>query len=64
MKFELAVLPGDGIGPEVIAEAVKVLDAVGKRYGHTFKYHYDLIGGAAIDKYGVALTDECLAMCK
>lgn len=64
MNFRLAVLPGDGVGPEVVAEAVKVLNAVGSRYGHTFKYQYDLIGGAAIERYGVALTDDCLAMCK
>ncbi|MEW6142990.1 MAG: 3-isopropylmalate dehydrogenase [Chloroflexota bacterium] len=64
MKFELAVLPGDGVGPEVVAESVKVLNATGNRYGHSFKYQYGLIGGAAIDRHGVALTDDCLAMCK
>jgi len=64
MKFELAVLPGDGIGPEVVAEAIKVLEAVGRRSGHEFVFHYGDIGGAAIDKHGVALTQETLKMCK
>ena len=64
MKFELAVLPGDGIGPEVAAEAVKVLEAIGRRSGHAFVFHYGDIGGAAIDKHGVALTQETLKMCK
>lgn len=64
MKFELAVLPGDGVGPEVIAEAIKVLKAVGKRFGHEFNLHYELVGGAAIDESGVALTPETLKMCR
>ncbi|MBE0415060.1 MAG: 3-isopropylmalate dehydrogenase [Dehalococcoidia bacterium] len=64
MKFDITVLPGDGIGPEVAAEGVKVLEAVGKRYGHFFKLDYGLIGGVAIDQFGVALTKETLAMCK
>ncbi len=45
MKFELAVLPGDGIGPEVVAEGVKVLQAVGQKYGHEFILHRGLGGG-------------------
>ncbi|MBI2908585.1 MAG: 3-isopropylmalate dehydrogenase [Chloroflexi bacterium] len=64
MKFELAVLPGDGIGPEVVAEAVKVLQAVGKKFGHNFSLHYGLVGGVAIDETGLALTAETLKMCK
>ena len=64
MKFDIAVLPGDGIGPEVAAEGVKVLEAVAKRFGHELALHYGDIGGVAIDKYGVALTKETLAMCK
>lgn len=64
MKFELAVLPGDGVGPEVVAEAIKVLEAIGKRFGHQFNLHYGLIGGAAIDRFGVALAAETLRMCK
>jgi len=57
------MLPGDGVGPEVAAEAVKVLEAVGKRFSHDFALHYGDIGGIAIDKYGVALTKETLQEC-
>jgi len=64
MQFNLAVLPGDGVGPEVTAEAVKVLRAIGKRFGHTFNLRYGLIGGAAIDESGVALTPQTLKMCR
>ena len=48
-KFKIVVTPGDGIGPEVIAEAVKVLKAIGCKYGHTFDLRNELIGGVAID---------------
>ncbi|MFH0768174.1 MAG: 3-isopropylmalate dehydrogenase [Chloroflexota bacterium] len=64
MKFDLAVLPGDGIGTEVIAEGVKVLEAVGKKFSHQFELHYGLIGGIAIDQTGEALTKETLKMCQ
>lgn len=64
MEFRVAVLPGDGVGPEVVAAALKVLDAVGKAFGHRFVYKEGLVGGAAIDAYGVALTDETLEMCR
>jgi 3-isopropylmalate dehydrogenase len=64
VKFDLAVLPGDGIGPEVIAEGIKVLKAVGRGFGHEFNLHYGLVGGAAIDQFGVALAAEALQMCK
>jgi 3-isopropylmalate dehydrogenase len=63
VKFNLAVLPGDGIGPEVIAEAVKVLEAVGKKFGHSFSYSYGLVGGVAIEKEGTALSKNTLKMC-
>ena len=49
MNYKIAVIPGDGIGPEVTAEAVKALDAAGKKFGHEFDYTYLLAGGAAID---------------
>ena len=62
MDFNIAVLPGDGIGPEVIAEGVKTLDAVGKRFGHSFRYTYDDVGGVAIDKHGTALKPETVEM--
>jgi len=60
----LSVLPGDGIGVEVTAAAVKVLDAVGKKYGHDFEYEYALVGGAAVDEVGTALPDETMELCK
>ncbi len=52
MKAGIVTLPGDGIGVEVVAEGVKVLDAVGRTYGHTFTFQECLIGGAAIDAVG------------
>ena len=64
MKFDLTVLPGDGIGPEVTAEGIKVLQAIGSRFGHDFNLHYGLIGGIAIDKTGKALTQDTLKMCQ
>jgi 3-isopropylmalate dehydrogenase len=64
VKFELAVLPGDGIGPEVVNEGVKVLQAIGKKFGHEFNLHYGLIGGVSIDRTGEALTGETVEMCK
>jgi 3-isopropylmalate dehydrogenase len=64
MQFELAVLPGDGVGPEVTNEAVKVLEAIGNRSGHRFKLHYGLVGGVAIDKEGTALSEDTLKVCQ
>ncbi len=64
MKYSIAVLPGDGVGPEVIAEGTKVLDAIGKLYGHEFHYRTGLVGGAAIDKVGVALPDDVVPLCR
>ena len=64
MNFNVAVIPGDGIGPEIVNEARKVLDAVGSKYGHTFDYTEVLMGGVSIDAHGVPLTDEALATAK
>lgn len=64
MQFDVAVLPGDGIGPEVVAEALKVLESVGEKAGHQFNLYYQLVGGIAIDKTGSALPDETLKMCR
>lgn len=64
MKAKLTLLPGDGIGPEVVAEAVRVLDTLAQKFGHTFDYAERLMGGCSIDKFGVALTDETLADCR
>ena len=63
-KIKLAVLPGDGIGPEVIEQAVKVLDAVAERYGHFFSYCYGDIGAIAIDHTGSPLPEETLEACR
>lgn len=64
MKYKIAVIPGDGIGPEVIAEALKALDAVGKKYGHDFEYTKALAGGCAIDAKGKCLPEETVEICK
>lgn len=64
MECNLAVIKGDGIGPEVVTEAIKVLDAVGKKYDHTFHYEEILMGGCSIDATGVPLTDEAVAVAK
>ena len=64
MNVSLVLLPGDGIGPEVVGAAVRVLEAVASRYGHTFSFLEYLIGGCSIDRYGTALTDGVLAGCK
>jgi 3-isopropylmalate dehydrogenase len=64
MKKDIVLLPGDGIGPEVIAAAQQVLDAVAARYGHAFVYEEHLIGGCAIDANGISLTEETLTACQ
>jgi len=61
---KIAVLPGDGIGPEVIKEAVKVLDTAAGIYGFTLEYEFAEIGGAAIDKHGRALPESTLSLCE
>ena len=64
MDYKIAVIPGDGIGPEVIDETVKVLDKIGINFGHSFKYEYLLAGGCAIDEKGTPLPDETLEACR
>jgi 3-isopropylmalate dehydrogenase len=64
MQFNLVVLPGDGVGPDVINEAVKVLQVVAGKFGHRFDLRYGLVGGIAIDEAGEALTKETLKMCR
>jgi 3-isopropylmalate dehydrogenase len=64
MEKKITVLKGDGIGPEIVNEALKVLDKIGAKYGHKFDYTYVDIGGCSIDKYGVPITDEGMALCK
>lgn len=64
MNYKIAVIKGDGIGPEIVDEAVKVLNKVGDVYGHTFEYTEALAGGAAIDMTGVPLPEETLDVCR
>ncbi len=64
MEKTIAVLPGDGIGPEVTAAAVKVLQSIAMRYGHTFHLKHALIGGSAVDAYNNPLPDETVAVCE
>ncbi|MCD8083784.1 MAG: 3-isopropylmalate dehydrogenase [Clostridiales bacterium] len=64
MEGKIVTIPGDGIGPEIVREACKVLDRVGSVYGHTFTYTEILMGGCSIDAYGVPLTEEALATAK
>lgn len=64
MSFKIGCIRGDGIGPEIVNEAVKVLDAVAKKYNHDFQYTDILLGGASIDATGVPLTDEAIATSK
>ncbi|MCK4784422.1 MAG: 3-isopropylmalate dehydrogenase [Desulfobacteraceae bacterium] len=63
MEGKVVVLPGDGIGPEITAEAVKVLKAVEKKYDHKFELIYDDVGGASLDKHGVPIRKETLEKC-
>ncbi len=64
MELKITCIPGDGIGPEIVNEAKKVLDKVAEKYGHTMNYTDILMGGASIDVYGVPLTDEAIAAAK
>ena len=64
MECKIAVISGDGIGPEIVREAKKVLDVVADKYGHTFNYTDVLMGGASIDVHGVPLTDEAIETAK
>ena len=64
MNLKITCIPGDGIGPEIVAEAKKVLDAVAEKYGHLIAYTDILMGGASIDVHGVPLTDEAIETAK
>jgi len=64
LNFNITLLPGDGIGPEVVGEAVRVLDVIASKYNHTFNFKEQLMGGCSIDKHGSSLTDEALADCQ
>ena len=64
MELNIGVIRGDGIGPEIVTEAIRVLNKVGEVYGHTYKYNELLMGGASIDVHGIPLTDETVAIAK
>lgn len=64
MECQIGVISGDGIGPEIVTEAKKVLDQIGKKYGHLFHYTDILMGGCSIDATGVPLTDDAIAAAK
>lgn len=64
MNYKIALIHGDGIGPEIVNEAINVLDAIAKKYNHTFNYKNILMGGCSIDAYGVPLTNEALEVAK
>ena len=63
MKLKIAKLPGDGIGPEVVEQAVKAVDAVCKRFGHSAEYSFAYAGACAIDRYGDAFPEESYRVC-
>ena len=64
MNYNIAVIKGDGIGPEIVTEAMKVMDEAAEKFGHTFNYTQVLMGGCSIDATGVPLTDEAIETCK
>ena len=64
MSYRVGVISGDGIGPEIVAEARKVLDCIGEKYGHTFEYEEILMGGCSIDATGEPLTEQAIAQAK
>jgi 3-isopropylmalate dehydrogenase len=64
MEYNIAVIKGDGIGPEIVTEAMKALEVVGEKYGHTFHFTECYAGGNAIDKFGIPLPQETLDTCK
>ena len=64
MNLKIGVIKGDGIGPEIVTEAMKVLDKIGSKYGHTLEYTQLLMGGASIDVHGIPLTDETVTQAK
>ena len=64
MEYNIAVVKGDGIGPEIVSEAMLVLHKVGEKFGHKFGFQEVLAGGCSIDKNGIPLTDETIEICK
>lgn len=64
MEYNIAVVKGDGIGPEIVNEAIKVLNCIGERFSHKFNYTEVLAGGCSIDEYGIPLTQDTINICK
>ncbi|MFL7868605.1 MAG: 3-isopropylmalate dehydrogenase [Anaerolineales bacterium] len=64
MEANIVLLPGDGIGPEIVTEAVRILETIARKHGHSFNFAERLMGGCSIDKYGSSLTEETLADCQ
>ena len=64
MNYQIAVIPGDGIGPDVVEQTLNVMDKVGEKFGHTFNYTKVLAGGCAIDATGACLPQETIDICK
>ena len=60
MKYQIAVVKGDGIGPEIVSEAMLVLDKIGEKFGHEFQFQEVLAGGCSIDANGIPLTPETI----
>ena len=63
-EFKIAVIKGDGIGPDIVSQAMRVINKVGEKFGHTFKMTEVLAGGAAIDVHGIPLPQETIDVCK
>ena len=64
MQYRIAVIKGDGIGPEIVTEAMLTLEKVGEKFGHTFDFQEVLAGGCSIDANGIPLTQETIDICK
>ena len=64
MNFNIATIPGDGIGPDIVEQTILVLDKIGEKYGHRFNFTEVLAGGVAIDKTGEPLPQETIDICK
>ena len=63
MNYNISVIAGDGIGPDITEQAIKVLDIIGTKFGHTFEFKYALAGGCAIDEFGEALPQSTIDIC-
>ena len=64
VEAKIILLPGDGIGPEIVEQAQRVLETTSKRFGHVFQFESHPIGGCSIDEFGIPLPDQTIAACK